>query len=92
LSVSVLVRYLKTANSWSTCVVSSHVAFRQPKELVAFGTRLHDFFEGEVHVSVALNQMAVESFAILELDEHGVALGGGEEAQRELGIWSVTWS
>jgi hypothetical protein len=36
--------------------------------------------------------MAVESFAILELDEHGVALGGGEEAQRELGIWSVTWS
>ena len=29
--------------------------------------------------------MAVEGFAIFELDEHGVALGGGEEAEGELG-------
>jgi hypothetical protein len=43
---------------------------------------LHDFFEGEVHVGVALYEMAVECFAVLELDEHGVALGGGEKAER----------
>ena len=43
---------------------------------------MHDFFEGEVHVGVALYEMAVECFAVLELDEHGVALGGGEKAGR----------
>ena len=31
---------------------------------------------------VALDQVAVEGFAVLELDEHGVALGGGEKAER----------
>lgn len=63
-------------------VVSAHVAFWQSEELVAFGTRLHDFFEGEVHVGVALDEVAVEGFAVLELDEHGVALRGGEKAER----------
>lgn len=65
-----------------THVVSAHVAFWQSEELVAFGTRLHDFFEGEVHVGVALDEVAVEGFAVLELDEHGVALRGGEKAER----------
>ena len=64
-----------------THVVSEHVAFWQSEELVAFGTRLHDFFEGEVHVGVALDEVAVEGFAVLELDEHGVALGGCEETE-----------
>ena len=67
-----------------TYVVSAHVAFRQAEEFVAVGTCLHDFFEGEVHVCVALDQVAVEGFAVLELDEHGVALGGCEEAEGEL--------
>ena len=67
-----------------TYVVSAHVAFRQSEELVAVGTCLNDFFEGEVHVCVALDQVAVEGFAVLELDEHGVALGGCEEAEGEL--------
>jgi hypothetical protein len=71
-----------------TNVVTAHVAFWQSEELVAFGTCLHDFFEGEVHVGVALDQVAVESLAVLELDEHGVALGGGEEAERELVVVS----
>jgi hypothetical protein len=31
--------------------------------------------------------MAVEGLAVLELDEHWLALGGGEEAEREL--WRV---
>ena len=65
-----------------TYVVSAHVAFWQSEELVAVGACLHDFFEGEVHVGVALYEMAVECFAVLELDEHGVALGGGEKAER----------
>jgi hypothetical protein len=43
---------------------------------------LHDFFEGEIHVGVALYEVAVESLAVLELNEHGVALGGGEKAER----------
>jgi hypothetical protein len=64
-----------------TYVVSAHVAFRQAEEFVAVGTCLHDFFEGEVHVCVALDQVAVEGFAVLELDQHGVALGGCEEAE-----------
>jgi hypothetical protein len=67
-----------------TYVVSAHVALRQPEEFVAVGACLHDFFEGEVHVCVALDQVAVEGFAVLELDEHGVALGGCEEAEGEL--------
>lgn len=65
-----------------THVVSAHVAFWQSEELVAFGACLHDFFEGEVHVGVALDEVTVESFAVLELDEHGVALRGGEKAER----------
>lgn len=66
----------------STHVVSAHIAFWQSEELIAFGARLHDFFEGEVHVGVALDEVAVECFAVLELDEHGVALRGGEKAER----------
>jgi len=64
-----------------TYVVSTHVAFRQSEEFVAVWTCLHDLFEGEVHVCVALDEVAVEGFAVLELDEHGVALGGSEEAE-----------
>jgi hypothetical protein len=67
---------------FSTHVVSAHIAFWQPEELVAFGTCLNDFFEGEVHVGVALDEVTVEGFAVFQLDEHGVALGGGEEAER----------
>jgi hypothetical protein len=65
-----------------TNIVTAHVAFWQSEELVAFGACLHDFFEGEVHVGVALDQVAVESLAVFELDEHGVALGGGEKTER----------
>lgn len=46
-------------------------------KLVPVGGGLHDFLEGDVHVGVACNQMAVEGFAGFELDEHGFALGGG---------------
>lgn len=43
-------------------------------ELVAFWTCLHDLFQRQVHPCVAVDEMAVESFAVLELDKHGVAL------------------
>lgn len=65
-------------------VVPSHVAFWQAVEFVAVGRGLDDFFEGDVHVGVAVDEVAVEGFAGFELDEHGFALGGGEEAEGEL--------
>lgn len=68
----------------SAYVVSTHVALWQPKEFVAFGARLHNFFEGEVHVRVAVHKMAVECFAVFKLDEHRVALRRVQKAQREL--------
>lgn len=60
-------------------VVPAHVAFRQAEEFVAVGTGLHHFFEGEVHVGVAVDQVAVEGLAVLELDQHWVPLGGIEK-------------
>jgi hypothetical protein len=65
-----------------THVIPAHVAFWESEELVAFGACLHDFFEGEIHVGVALHEVTIEGFAVLELDEHGMALGGGEKAER----------
>lgn len=52
--------------------------------MITLGTRLYDFFQGDVHVGVAADEMAIESFAGFELDEHRVALGCGEEAEGEL--------
>ena len=34
--------------------------------------------------------MAIEGFAVFEFDEHGVALGGGEEAEGKL--WGAEMS
>jgi hypothetical protein len=45
---------------------------------------LDDFLECEVHVCVAADQMSVQGFAILEFDEHRVALSGSEESEGEL--------
>lgn len=53
--------------------------------MITLGTRLHDFFQSDIHVGVAADEMAVESFAGFELDEHGVALGCGEEAEGQHG-------
>lgn len=66
-------------------IVPTHVTLRESEEFVAVGGRLHDFFEGDVHVGVAGDEVAVEGFAGFEFDEHGVALGCGEEAEGELG-------
>ena len=47
-------------------------------------TRLHDLLQRQVHPCVAHNQVPVEVFAILELDEDGVALRRVEESEGEL--------
>jgi hypothetical protein len=65
-------------------VVPADVAFRQSEEFVAVGRGLHDFFEGDVHVGVAGDEVAVEGLAGFEFDEHRVALSGGEEAEGKL--------
>lgn len=65
-------------------VIPPHVTFGQPVEFVAIGRGLDDFFEGDVHVGVAVDEVAVECLASFELDEHGFALSGGEEAEGEL--------
>ncbi len=41
---------------------------------------MDDFFEREVHVCVAVDEVAVECLAVLELDEHWMPLGGVEKA------------
>lgn len=45
---------------------------------------MDDFFQGEVHVRIAADEVSVQSLAVLELDEHRMALGGSEKAEREL--------
>lgn len=42
----------------------------------AYGAGLDDFLQCEVHPRIAINEVSVQSFAILELDQHRVALGG----------------
>ena len=64
---------------WGTHVVTSHIDLRQSHELVAVRTRLYHFLQREVHPCVAVDEVAVERFAVFELDEHGVALGRVEE-------------
>lgn len=67
-------------------IIPSDVTLGQAKEMITLGTRLYDFFQGDVHVGVAADEMAIESFAGFELDEHRVALGCGEEAEGELAM------
>lgn len=42
---------------------------------------LHHFLQGEVHPGIAGHEMAVQRLSILEFHEHGMPLGGSEEAQ-----------
>ena len=47
-------------------------------------TGLHDLAQRQVHPRVAQHQVAVEGLAVLELDEHGVALRGVQEPEGQL--------
>lgn len=67
-----------------TYVVAADVNFRQSEELVALGTGLYYFAQDQVHPVVAGDQMAVQSLAVLQLDQHRVALCGREETEGQL--------
>jgi len=60
-------------------IVSPHISFGQSEKPVTLGAGLDDLFEGQVHPRVAVDQVAVQGLAVLELDQHGVALGGREK-------------
>lgn len=47
----------------------------------AYRTGLYHLLKGQVHPCVAHNKMTVECLAILQLDEHGVALGRIQQAE-----------
>lgn len=46
-----------------------------------YWARLHHFLQGEVHPGIARYEMAVQRLSILEFHQHGMPLGGSEEAQ-----------
>ena len=45
---------------------------------------LHDLAQGQVHPSITLHQVAVECLAILELNQHRVALRRSQKAEGQL--------
>lgn len=57
---------------------------RAGQRLQTYRAGLHDFPQCEVHPCVALDEMAVESFAVLQLYEHRVPLCGIKEAEWQL--------
>lgn len=67
-----------------THIVSSDVHFWEAEKPVALRARLYDFLEYKVHPVVAVDEMAVKRLAILEFDEHRVALRRVEEAEGKL--------
>lgn len=67
-----------------THVIPSDIAFGQPPEFVSFRARLHDFFQSQIHVGIAIHKMSVQRLAIFELDEHRMALRRGEETEWKL--------
>jgi hypothetical protein len=56
----------------------------------AYRTRLDNLLQCQVHPGVALHQVAVECFAILELNQHGMALRRVQEAEGQLGSTRVS--
>lgn len=47
----------------------------------AYRIGLDDLLQGKVHPRVALHKVAVEGLAVLELDQHRVALRSAEKAE-----------
>ena len=67
-----------------TYVVAPDIDLWQPIESVAIRTGLDYLLQGEIHPSITAHQMSVQCFPILELDKHGVALCGIEQAKGKL--------
>ena len=68
----------------NTYIVPSDVNLRQSPKSVAFRAGLDHFLECQIHPRVAVDQVAVQCLAILELDEHRMALRCSEKAQGKL--------
>lgn len=56
----------------------------------AYRACLHNLFQGEVHPCIAHDQVSIESLSVLEFDQHGVALGGVEQSERELRVMRIS--
>jgi hypothetical protein len=65
-------------------IVSSDIDLRQPEKLIAVWTGLDDFLQGQVHPGIAVDQVSVQRLAILEFDQHRLALSSGQQPQWEL--------
>jgi len=70
-------------NSQIFNIISSYVNFWKSKETVTFRAGLDNFFQSQVHPVIAIDEVAVESLSVLQLDEHRVALGRGKQTKRE---------
>jgi len=60
------------------------VAPRRRLEGLTYRTGLYNLFQRKVHPGVALDQMAVERFAVFQLNKHRVALGGIQQPEGQL--------
>ena len=61
-----------------TYVISSDVDLGESEESIAFRAGLNNLLQNQVHPVVAIGQMSVQRFAVLEFHQHRVALGGRE--------------
>lgn len=65
-------------------IVSSDIDFGQSEKLIAVWTGLDDLLQGQVHPGIAVDQVSIQRLAILEFDQHRLALSRGQQPQREL--------
>lgn len=67
--------YLRITRA-QTYVISPNINLRQAEKFVTLGTCLDNFFQRQIHPGIACDQVAVKCFAVFELDQHRVPLGG----------------
>ncbi len=63
------------------CIVGAR---RAMEERDSYRTCLDNLFQRQVHPRIAVDKVAVEGLSVLELDQHGVALGCIEQAEGQL--------
>ena len=65
-------------------VVAPDVALRDFPELVPVARSAHHVAQRQIHPDIAIDQDAVVSFAVLELDQHDVVLARTQKRERQL--------
>lgn len=68
-----------TISGFEVYIIAPHVNLWQSEESISFWICLHHLLQSQVHPVVAVDEVTIERFAILELDEHWVTLRGHEE-------------